>query len=186
MTDHRTARTDRLELTAVGTGDLDELYRLNSDARVWTHFPSGRHRSPEQTAEQVAKFVAAWDRDGLGYWTARLRNGGGFVGIGGCMLTRGVAWNLYYRLRPEAQGNGYAAELAAAGRSAAATTHPELPVAAYLLEHNQASRRTAERAGLQLVWRGPDAGNPDPDAVRLVFADQELAPAVLDTLVAHI
>ena len=35
-----------------------------------------------------------------------------------------------------------------------------------------ATRRTAEKLGLRLVWRGPDADNPDPDAVRLVFLDR--------------
>ena len=50
---------------------------------------------------------------------------------------------------------------------------PERPVLAFLLEHNVASRRTAEKVGLRLVWRGPDDGNPDPDAVRLVFLDRE-------------
>jgi RimJ/RimL family protein N-acetyltransferase len=185
MTDHRHVLTERLELTAVGRADTDELYRLNSDARVWTHFPSGRHRAREQTAHQVETFFGAWQRDGLGYWTARVRAGGQFIGIGGCMVNRGIAWNLYYRLRPEAQGNGYAAEMVAAARAAAAATRPELPVTAYLLEHNGASRRTAERGGLHLVWRGPDAGNPDPEAVRLIFADRALSPPVLDSLVAH-
>ena len=44
---------------------------------------------------------------------------------------------------------------------------------AFLVEHNVASRKTAEKVGLRLVWRGPDDGNPDPDAVRLVFLDRE-------------
>jgi hypothetical protein len=58
-------------------------------------------------------------------------------------------------------------------------------VIAYLLEHNRESRGRAERTGLQLVWRGPDAGNPDPDAVRLVYADRPLDDAILDRLTAR-
>jgi hypothetical protein len=57
---------------------------------------------------------------------------------------------------------------------AARAADPDRPVVAYLLEHDEASRRRAERAGLTLVWRGPDAGNPDPAAVRLVLADRPL------------
>jgi hypothetical protein len=44
------------------------------------------------------------------------------------------------------------------------------------LEHNLASRALAEKAGLDLVWRGPDAGNPDPGAIRLVYADRGVEP----------
>lgn len=83
------------------------------------------------------------------------------------------------------QGHGYASELVEAARQAARDVRPQLPVAAFLLEHNVASRRTAERAGLQLVWRGPDAGNPDPDAVRLVYADRPLTEHDLAAMIAH-
>jgi hypothetical protein len=57
-------------------------------------------------------------------------------------------------------------------------------VIAYLLEHNAESRGRAEKAGLSLVWRGPDAGNPDPDAVRLVYADRPLTDDVLARVIA--
>jgi hypothetical protein len=54
-----------------------------------------------------------------------------------------------------------------------------------LLEPNVQSRRRAERAGLGLVWRGPDAGNPDPSAVRLVYADRPLPDALLARVTSH-
>jgi len=88
-------------------------------------------------------------------------------------------WNLSYRFHRHAWGQGHAQELIAAARAAAEHRRPELPVTAYLLEHNAGSRRAAERAGLHLVWRGPDAGNPDPDAVRLVYADRDLTQRTL-------
>jgi len=56
---------------------------------------------------------------------------------------------------------------------------------AYLLEHNRESRGRAERSGLELVWRGPDAGNPDPDAVRLVYADRPVDGDLLARLTAR-
>jgi hypothetical protein len=43
----------------------------------------------------------------------------------------------------------------------------------------------AERAGLQLVWRGPDLDNPDPDVVRLVFADRDLTPRQVELMSAR-
>lgn len=59
------------------------------------------------------------------------------------------------------------------------------PVVAHLLEHDVASRVRAERAGLSLVWRGPDAGDPDPDAACLVFADRPLDSELLTRITAH-
>jgi hypothetical protein len=58
-------------------------------------------------------------------------------------------------------------------------------VIASLLEHNAQSRGRAERAGLSLVWRGPDVGNPDPHAVRLVFSDRPIDADRLARITAH-
>jgi RimJ/RimL family protein N-acetyltransferase len=172
--DYRSITTNRLALAAVTESDLDDLYALNANPRVWQHFPSGRHVDRAATVRQLDVFRQSWTAAGLGYWAARLRSTGEFVGAGGCGLRRDVTWNLYYRIRPEAQGRGYASEVVGAALGAAHDVRPELPVTAFLLEHNVASRRTAERAGMQLAWRGPDAGNPDPSAVRLVYADRPL------------
>jgi len=186
--------TPRLRLDAVVPGDLDEHYALMSDPGSWRHQPSGRHTSPEKTMEGIAQSVGHWARDGLGYWTARLRadlprtalRAGDVVGTGGCAVRDGDTWwNLYYRLTPPAWGHGLAAELVAVAMDAAHTVAPDRPVVAYLLEHNKESRRRAERTGLELAWRGPDAGNPDPDAVRLVYADRPLDAELLDRLTAR-
>ncbi|MGW8565214.1 GNAT family N-acetyltransferase [Isoptericola sp. NPDC055881] len=176
--------TARLDLSPVSPGDLDVLHDLHADPRVWEHFPSGRHTSREQTARQVEGFAADWERDGIGYWTARRRDDGAFVGIGGVRWRPAGVLNLYYRLSPDQQGRGFATELSGAALALAAERRPEIPVTAFLLEHNVASRATAEKAGLRLVWRGPDAGNPDPAAVRLVLADRALDPGVLAAVVA--
>jgi RimJ/RimL family protein N-acetyltransferase len=187
--DFRHVETPRLLLDAVVPGDLDEHYALMSDPGSWRHLPSGRHTSPEQTMAGIEHSVRHWARDGLGYWTARLREdlpdagltAGSLVGTGGCAVRDGDRWwNLYYRLTPSAWGLGLAAELVRAAMHAARCVDPDRPVVAYLLEHNRESRGRAERSGLELVWRGPDAGNPDPDAVRLVYADRPLGPDLLD------
>jgi RimJ/RimL family protein N-acetyltransferase len=187
-------RTRRLQLDAVDPEDLDEHFALLSDPGVWAHLPSGRHTSPERTAQTIEHAVGHWAHDGLGYWTARLREdlpgtalrAGAMVGTGGCAHRAGTAWwNLYYRLTPPAWGHGLAAELVTAALDAAHTVAPDRPVVAYLLEHNLESRGRAERAGLSLLWRGPDAGNPDPDAVRLVYADRPLDDDVLAAVTAQ-
>ena len=82
-------------------------------------------------------------------------------------------------------GRGYATEMGEAAIEAAHDVVPERPVLAYLLEHNHGSRRTAEKLGLQLVWRGPDPDNPDPDAVRLVFLDRQPDDALVTALAAE-
>jgi RimJ/RimL family protein N-acetyltransferase len=192
--DHRHVKTARLDLDAVLASDLDDHFALMSDPGVWGHLPSGRHTSPERTMEGIEHSLGHWARDGLGYWTARPRadlpgtplRAGDVVGTGGCALRVGTSWwNLYYRLTPSAWGRGLAAELVTAAIDAAHAVGPDRPVIAYLLEHNVESRGRAEKAGLSLVWRGPDAGNPDPAAVRLVFADRPIDPELLDPITAH-
>jgi RimJ/RimL family protein N-acetyltransferase len=186
--------TPRLQLDAVVPEDLDEHFALMSDPGVWAHLPSGRHTDPTQTAKGIEHSVGHWARDGLGYWTARLRTdlpgtelrAGAVVGTGGCALRVGTSWwNLYYRFAPPAWGHGLAAELVTAALDGAHAVDADRPVIAYLLEHNVESRGRAERAGLELVWRGPDAGNPDPAAVRLVYADRPLAADLLDRITTH-
>ena len=185
MDDYRFVVTARLNLAEVTEADLDDVYALSADPRVWEHLPSGRHRDRDATIKQIAGFRTSWDQLGLGHWTARLRQTGEFIGVGGCGLRRGAAWNVYYRIRPEAQGHGYASEVVEAAQMAARDVRPDLPICAFLLEHNVASRRTAERAGLQLAWRGPDAGNPNPGAVRLVYADRPLAGEQIEAMTAY-
>ncbi|PPK97474.1 RimJ/RimL family protein N-acetyltransferase [Kineococcus xinjiangensis] len=179
--------TERLLLTAVGAGDVEELHALHADPAVWEHLPSGRHTERAQTEAMVRRAVQGWEHHGLDIWALRPRAGEGprpLLGVGGCTLRFGAAWNvaawnLYYRLARGQWGRGYAQELIAAARDAATALEPGIPVVAYLLEHNEGSRRAAERAGLDLVWRGPDAGNPDPAAVRLVYADRPLGRSTL-------
>ena len=65
--------TARLRLDAVVPDDLDEHVALMTDPGVWNHLPSGRHTSPEQTMAGIQHSVRHWATDGLGYWTARLR-----------------------------------------------------------------------------------------------------------------
>ena len=185
--------TPRLQLDAVTLDDVDEHYALLSDPRVWEHLPSGVHTDRQRTADELQRRVQQWDITGLGYWTARLRAdlpaadlpAGAMVGTGGCAVRPGTSWwNLYYRLARSAWGLGLAAELVTAALDAAHAVAPERPVIAYLLEHNAESKGRAERSGLTFLWRGPDAGNPDPDAVRLVYADRPVDDDLLARVIA--
>jgi RimJ/RimL family protein N-acetyltransferase len=185
MTDPRHRLTDRLRLDAVTAEDVEEHFAILSDPAVWRHLPANVHTNCERTAAGIDTQIECWDRAGLGVWTARLRSTGAVVGMGGSSVRSGTDWwNLYYRLAPAAWGQGLAAELVAEAMTAAREVDPELPIIAYLLEHNRESKGRAERSGLTLVWRGPDAGNPDPTAVRLVYADRPVKDEVLERIAA--
>ncbi|MFC7241412.1 GNAT family N-acetyltransferase [Catellatospora aurea] len=173
--------TARLALRVPEQADLDRVYRLYSDPLVWEPDPLSRHDDPAQTERMIGNWRAAWDRDGLGMWTAWARDE--FVGIGGCFVRYGVAWNLGFRLRPLYWGRGYAQEVSAAAIHAAGRLRPDLAVTAYLLEGNDRSSRAVERTGLRRIWRGPDAGNPDTAAIRLLYGDRPLPQETLSALI---
>ncbi|MHA7262834.1 GNAT family N-acetyltransferase [Arthrobacter sp. TMN-37] len=179
--------TARLALRPPRTSDLAELHALYADPQVWGPDPLSRHSTPVQTERMIGRWQAGWDRNGLGMWLAHSTvpgTEGQFVGIGGCTLRHDAAWNLGFRLSPAFWGLGYAQEIIGAAVSAARRNRPDLPITAYLLEGNERSRRTTEGAGLRFVWRGPDAGNPNPGATRLLYADRPLAPALVEVLTA--
>lgn len=185
------ARSPDYVLDRPAEGDVEELFTIESDPRVWTHLPSGRMTEREEAEAIIVKLQSQWELDGLGPWMVRRTVGGDLLGHCGCSL-RGVSgpgaprrelgafWNLGYRFRPEVQGRGLATSVSRDALAAASAIDAQLPVVAYLLEHNTASAVVARKLGLQLVHRAPDAGNPDPEAVRLVFADRELTPFQLE------
>lgn len=127
----------------------------------------------------LSRWLGDWERHGLGTWIVRGTDDGEILGYGGCSVRQDAFWNLGYRFAFEAQGNGFATEVSLEAVKQAQLSRPELPVVAYLLEHNTASARVAEKVGLSLVYRGADSGNPDPNAVRLVYADRPLSDAQL-------
>ena len=171
--------TSRLDLRRPVESDVPALFSLLSDPRVWTHLPSGRHLAAEQTARSVQRWIQEWERDGISTWVVRARGTEQVLGYGGISDLGGAAWNLGYRFAVEAQGQGFATELSRHAIRRGRELTPARPHIAYLLEHNAASAAVARKVGLHLVDRGPDAGNPDPDAVRLVFADRDLSPREL-------
>ncbi len=181
--------TSRLLLQPVTIADLPTLAALHADPRVWWHHPSGRHTSIEQTRHYLLRCERQWRKDGLGYWTVRLRSPvrtlavGEIAGMGGCALPPEQEWwNLYYRLRPEVHRQGLATELARAAVQAAHRIPGNRAIIARVLEHNVASVLTAERAGLKIAWRGPAVG--DPAATRLIFTDQAIPTEQLNLLKA--
>lgn len=52
---------------------------------------------------------------------------------------------------------------------------PQTPIIASIVEHNPASAAVAVKLGMHQVHRGPDADNPAPSAIRLIYADAPLS-----------
>ena len=187
--------TDRLRLSRPEPDDLDAMFAIYTDPRVWTHFPSLRPTEPKRIEAMLERWADGWRIHGLGSWIVRLHETGEVIGNGGCTMveTEGQSgadpdtgsddptrvWNLGYRLSADHHGHGYATEVSLAALVAAVQVAPDVPVTAYLVEHNRASAVVAEKAGLHLVHRAPDVGNPDPAVMRLVYADRALTPAQL-------
>lgn len=162
--------------------DLAGLHLICSDPRVWTHFPSLQHVKIEQTRVLLDRWINSWDRDELGTWVVRQPGSQTVIGYGGCSVKQGTFWNLGYRFAYSAQGQGFATELSLEAIRQAKICRPDLPIVAYLLEHNLASARVAEKAGLSLVHQGIDVGNPDPNAIRLAYADRQLSARALSEI----
>ena len=139
------------------------------------HYPTLRHTRQEQTLAMIERWSRDWDADGLGTWTVRLADEDAVIGYGGCSVRQGTFWNLGYRFAADQHGHGYATELASEAVRQAGLLRSDIPVVAYVLEHNDASVRIAGKLGMALVYRGPDAGNPDASAVRLIYADRPLS-----------
>lgn len=169
-------RAGPLELTPVRPEDVDELWPLLSDPRLWDHEPESVHPDPSVTRAYLERAAARW-AGGLSYWTVRLAATGEAVGSGGAQHhTRGGAdhWNLNYRIAADHQGRGYAGLLLGAALGAAHEAAPGRPCVAWIDAHNPASIAVARRAGLRdLGLRHNPADRP-----RLAWADRDLDGAV--------
>jgi ribosomal-protein-alanine N-acetyltransferase len=162
--------TERLDLRRPDpSGDLDALFPIFSDPAGWWYDPAGRHTVVARTRAWLSRAAARFDADRLSYWTVRRRDTGAIIGVGGAQRQSTGAWNLNYRIATSEQGQGFATEVARAARAAAASVDPTVPFIAWVAEHNEPSRRVAERLGLTNF--GP-AVDPSDGEERLAYADR--------------
>ncbi|UJP09244.1 GNAT family N-acetyltransferase [Microbacterium sp. KUDC0406] len=178
--------TERLILRRPADDDIDAIHEIFSDPRVWEHYPTLRHVERATTAHLLRRWQERWGEVGLASWIVRLRDTGEVIGTGGCTLLTGASeaadvWNLGYRISADHHRRGYATEVSRAGIAAARNLRPATPIIAFLVAHNTASAAVAEKVGLSLVHRGPDAGIPDPSVIRLIYADRPLSDAQRET-----
>ena len=138
--------TARLELTRPTEQDRAFHSAVHSDPRLYSHAPHVLG-TPESNAAFFDAILDHWATHGFGYWVARDRESGmpwGWVGV----QRRDDHLNLYYRFVTEAQGRGLAREAARAAVAMATEWQPDHVVRALVKDHNVASVRTAQAAGL--------------------------------------
>jgi RimJ/RimL family protein N-acetyltransferase len=188
-------RTDRLLLTPLTLDHVDDYFRVYGDPRTWEHQPSGRHASRGESARAIERSMESRRVHGFGHCAVVLREPvgdlapGSFLGSAGAAMLPFDAWNLGYRLAPEAWGHGLAGEAAQISLGAARRARPEIPVTARVLANNPASIRVLERLDLELVWQGASRAAPaGPDDTthleRLVFSDRPLDDETLEAVIA--
>lgn len=167
-----TEPTGRLQLDPITADDLGGLAPILADPEGWWYYPAGRHADLEVARHWIERAVARWGRDGLSYWTVRLRSTGAVVGVGGAQRHATGSWNISYRIATAEWGNGYATELGRAAIVAARAHDDSVACIAWVDEHNHPSRRVAERLGL--TDRGLHVDRND-GITRVAYSDRPLS-----------
>lgn len=148
MTSER--HTARLALAPIHVNDLADLIRFYADPQVTATL--GGVRTAEWVGLYLDSQIAHWQRHGFGFWTARDRHTGQFVGRGGlrhATVEGATEIEVGYGLMTEFWGQGLATELA---RESVRVGFAELQLenlVSFTLLTNTASRRVMEKAGFR-------------------------------------
>ncbi|MFE5337273.1 GNAT family N-acetyltransferase [Isoptericola sp. NPDC056573] len=135
----------------MGADDLDEMAALLGDPDVMAYYPAPKTRA--EAAAWIAWNEENYSRHGYGLWLLETLDG---TFVGDCGLTwqrvgAEVRLEVGYHVRGDLQGRGYATEAAAACRDFARDTLRARELVAIVHPDNAASRRVAEKLGMQHV-----------------------------------
>jgi RimJ/RimL family protein N-acetyltransferase len=150
--------TERLILRWFTEADVENLVELDSDPEVMRYL-NGGVATPRELVEQeiLPRVLSYYERyDCFGVWAAVERSNGAFIGWFSLRPhdeSRPNEVELGYRLRRSAWGQGYATEGAQALIRKGFTESGVHRVTANTYEHNSASRRVMEKAGMTLMRR---------------------------------
>lgn len=148
--------------------DLDELFAMFSDPRVWWNQTGLVHDDIDYTRAMLRQWIDEWRYEAIGMWVARNAHGR-FVGVGGIRRC-GKAWSLRYCVQPRDWHNGYGTYLAAAGMKAAKYFDKELPVFLTTLRENFTSCLIADKLKLMRVRNDFDPASGT--AARRIYANR--------------
>jgi RimJ/RimL family protein N-acetyltransferase len=148
-------------LTALAGSDWPDFLRMHEDPRVVATLGGLRPRSAVRVL--FDRLVGQWAEDGFGWWSARDRRDGAFLGRGGLRrvtVDGDPVIEVGYGLVAAAWGRGLATELAAESLLVADGVLRLPLVVGFTLESNTASRRVLEKVGLRLERTAAYSGLP--------------------------
>lgn len=156
--------------------DLPAMIAIHCDPRTNVYNPAGPH-SPESAAAMLETWRTHWDANGFGYWAvcSGPEDEDEVCGFGGIMRKQvgsKLSLNLYFRLSPQFWGRGLASSIATVALKLAFLELKEPEVLALVRPANLASRRTIERAGLQLHDTTNDVPDQDPSLIYRISREQ--------------
>lgn len=154
-----TIQTERLILRPHTFADFDECAAMWGDAAV-TRYIGARPATPEEVWARILRYAGLWSLLGYGYWAARERGTGRFVGdVGFADFHRDItpsldgAMEMGWVLAPWAHGRGFATEAVTAALDwsdarSVSTSQPR--VVCIISPENTASMRVADRCGFRV------------------------------------
>jgi RimJ/RimL family protein N-acetyltransferase len=153
-------KTDRLVLGDFTEADAGLIYELNSDPEVMWFLTGGEPTPREVVSGRIIPFFLSFHErgDGLGFWAARTRASGEFVGWFHLRPAEDGSVELGYRLRRATWNRGYATEGSRALIRKCFTDLGVDRVVAHTMAVNRPSRKVMEKCGLTLVrsYHSPD------------------------------
>ena len=144
--------TERLIVRPWRDADRAPLAAMGADAEVMRHLGGVIDRAASDAA--IDRYVAKAAQNGSDFWAIERRDDGAFLGF--CGIRRGGhagtpvpdEWEVGWRLRRDAWGQGYAREAAAASIDWAWANTPAARVAAWTVPANTASWGLMRRLGM--------------------------------------
>lgn len=152
MTETPSIETERLLLRPWREEDLDPYAEICADPAVMRYIGSGRTVERDEAWRQIATFIGHWQLRGYGLWAVERREDSRFIGRVGLWQPEGwPGLENGWLLGRAHWGHGYATEAGAAAEQFAWTQLGAPEVISLIAPGNQASRRVAERLGMQIA-----------------------------------
>lgn len=168
--------TMRLVLERPKWEDLEDLFALCSKPEVNLYNPAGADRDIADSEQTLAAFIANWDSDKIGYYSARIKSSGDYLGYIGVRKQKFLGidmLNLAYRIEPKFQRQGYTYEACRFILDNLDPVLSQMPIMALTKADNTPSFQLAIKLGL--IHNPIFNDYPEPGDVYLFSVDQEVS-----------